>query len=421
MTASIAFVLKGYPRLSETFIAQEIRGLEKAGLNIRIISLRHPHDGATHPVHDEIEAEVSYLPEYLHDDFGRVIRSWLKVRKLPGYKQARAAWFKDLRRDFTRNRVRRFGQALVMAAELPGMIERLHAHFMHTPASVTRYASMVSGLPWTCSAHAKDIWTSPDWELREKLKEMGWVSVCTRYGADHLKTLAAAKEKVRLIYHGLDLKRFANSAGKPDAPDGSDAKHPVQLITVGRAVDKKGLDNLLDALAILPDDLHWHWTHIGGGALLKGLKAQAESLQISDKISWKGALPQEDVIRLYRQSDLFVLPCRVAADGDRDGLPNVLVEAQSQALACISTPVSGVPELIVDGTNGTLVEPDNPEMLRDALARLCQEPALREKYGQAGQQRVHAEFSYEAGISGLMQLFEEGIPATEEASRQSAA
>ena len=421
MTARIAFVLKGYPRLSETFIAQEIRGLERAGLDIRIISLRHPYDGATHPIHAEIEAEVSYLPEYLHDDWSRVIGSWRAVRKLPGYKQAKAAWFKDLRRDFTRNRIRRFGQALVMAAELPDTIERLHAHFMHTPASVTRYASMITGMPWTCSAHAKDIWTSPDWELREKLKEMGWVSVCTQYGADHLKTLAATKEKVRLIYHGLDLNRFDKIADNRDAPDGSDAKHPVQLVTVGRAVEKKGLDNLLNALAQLPGDLHWHWTHIGGGALLKELKAQAEQLNISNRISWKGALPQEEVIKTYRNSDLFVLPCRVAADGDRDGLPNVLVEAQSQALVCVSTPVSGVPELIVDGTNGILVAPDQPGQLCDALIQLCRNPALRKQYGLAGQQRVHAEFSYEGGISGLMQLFQDGIPEREEATTQSAA
>ncbi len=408
MKDSIAFVLKGYPRLSETFIAQEIRGLEKAGLNIRIISLRRPYDPSIHPIHREIEAEIDYLPEYLHEEPLRVFRGWRAARKLGGYKQAFAAWLKDLRRDVSRNRCRRFGQACVLAAELPGSFERLHAHFMHTPASVTRYASLMTGKPWTCSAHAKDIWTSEDWELREKLKEMGWVSVCTRYGADHLRTLAETPSKVRLVYHGLDLSRFASPGPRGHGPDGSDPNAPVHLITVGRAVEKKGLDILLDAFAKLPAGLNWQWTHVGGGALLKDLKAQAASLRLEGHINWRGALPQEEVINLYREADLFVLPCRVAADGDRDGLPNVLVEAQSQGLACVSTPVSGVPELVENEVNGLLVEPDDAEALAAALEGLSRNPSRRNALGAAGERRVRTEFSYVGGIEALMGLFRSG-------------
>ena len=145
----VAFVVKGYPRLSETFIAQEIVGLEQRGLKIRLFSLRHPTDPAIHPVHREIVAPVSYLPEYLHQEPLRVLRAWRKVRRLPGYAAARAAWLHDLRRDVGRNRLRRFGQALVLAAELPADIAWLHAHFLHTPASVTRYAALIRRLPWS--------------------------------------------------------------------------------------------------------------------------------------------------------------------------------------------------------------------------------------------------------------------------------
>ena len=298
----------------------------------------------------------------------------------------------------------------MLAAELPADIERMHAHFMHTPASVTRYAAIMTGRPWTCSAHAKDIWTSEDWELQEKLKEMGWVSVCTRYGADHLRGLASDPDKVRLIYHGLDLSRFASPGLRRPGPDGSADNEPVHLITVGRAVEKKGLDTLLDAFALLPDGLNWKWTHVGGGSLLKDLKAQASHLGIEDRLDWRGALPQEDVIKLYREADLFVLPCRVAADGDRDGLPNVLVEAQSQGLACVSTPVSGVPELIDDGENGALVDPDDPEQLAGALEKLCRDPARRVLLGAAGERRVRKDFTYENGISALMALLRSGLP-----------
>ncbi|HKS89706.1 MAG TPA: colanic acid biosynthesis glycosyltransferase WcaL, partial [Stellaceae bacterium] len=157
----VAFVLKGYPRLSETFIAQEILALERRGLAIDIVSLRHPTDRATHPVHGRIAAPVLYLPEYLKDEPRRVWASWRRARRLAGYRAARRQWLADLIRDPTPNRIRRFGQALVLAAEIGADVRHLHAHFLHTPASVTRYAALMRGLPWSVSAHAKDIWTIP--------------------------------------------------------------------------------------------------------------------------------------------------------------------------------------------------------------------------------------------------------------------
>ena len=157
----VAFVLKGYPRLSETFIAQEIAALERRGLEILIVSLRHPTDVRRHPVHGEIRASILYLPEYLLLEPLRVVRAWLRERKNARYKETRDLWLRDLRRDPTPNRIRRFGQALVLARELPADVRHLHAHFLHTPASVTRYAALLAGLPWSGSAHAEDIWTTP--------------------------------------------------------------------------------------------------------------------------------------------------------------------------------------------------------------------------------------------------------------------
>jgi len=167
----VGFILKGYPRLSETFIAQEILALEQRGLKILIISLRYPTDRTTHPVHQQIRSAVSYLPEYLYQEPRRVWQGWLRSRRRSGYRAARGAWLADLRRDPTPNRIRRFGQALVLAAELPENVNHLHAHFLHTPASVARYAALITGLSWTVSAHAKDIWTIPVWEKRTKLAE----------------------------------------------------------------------------------------------------------------------------------------------------------------------------------------------------------------------------------------------------------
>jgi glycosyltransferase involved in cell wall biosynthesis len=418
---AIAFVLKGYPRLSETFIAQEILGLERRGLDIRIVSLRHPTDPESHPVHREIAAPIRYLPEYLHDEPGRVFRNWRRARRLAGYASARAAWLKDLKRDFSRNRIRRFGQAVVLAGELEPEVGHLHAHFLHTPASVARYASLMTGLPWTCSAHAKDVWTTPDWEIAEKLAGLDWLVTCTEASRAHLAALAPHTETVRLVYHGLDFSRFPPPGDRGPAPtsnrDGSDAAAPVTLLSVGRIVPKKGFDGLIEALAPLAH-LHWRWVHIGGGRS-GALQARAQALGIADRIEWRGAQAQEAVLAALRAADLFVLPSRIAPDGDRDGLPNVLMEAQSQALACLSSDVSGIPELIEDGKTGALVPPDDPAALTMALARLIGAPTLRAKLAAAGLRRMQARFGQEDGLDRLAAMFGAAGPAGKPAAGRS--
>jgi len=401
----IVIVLKGYPRLSETFIAQELLGLERVGHELYLVSMRHPTDKKRHPVHDEIKAPVRYLPEYLHDEPWRVIRSWWKARRLPHYKRLRKVFLADLKLDPTRNRWRRFGQALVLAAEFPEDADWLHAHFIHTPGSVTLYASLILDTGWSCSAHAKDIWTSPDWDLRAKLGQARFVVTCTKAGFDKLQSLSPDPARVHLSYHGLDLSRFASFEGTRPARDGADAQDPALLLSVGRAVEKKGYDILLAALALLPKTLAWRFVHIGGGEVLSKLKAQAETLGLTSRITWLGSRAQEEVLAKYRESDLFVLPCRIASDGDRDGLPNVLVEASSQGLACISTTVSGVPELLSDGVNGLLIPPEDAQALSAALARAIADPELRLRLGAAAETRVRANFDHKSSIEELTRLF----------------
>jgi len=405
----VAFVLKGYPRLSESFIAQEIAALERRGLDILIVSLRRPTDAKTHPVHAEVRAPIVYLPEYLYREPVRVLRAWLKVRKWPAYLGARRQWLRDLARDATPNRIRRFGQALVLAAELPGDVERLHAHFLHTPASVTRYAAMLNGLPWTGSAHAKDIWTIPEWEKREKLASCAWLVTCTAANHAHLAALAPPG-RVELVYHGVDLARFAGHPADPEPRDGRDPRNPVVILSVGRLVEKKGTDVLLEALARLPADLHWRLVHAGGGPLKGALQRRARALGISERIAWRGALPQDELLREYRAADLFALACRIARDGDRDGLPNVLMEAQSQSLACVATRVAAIPELIEDGATGLLVDPESPDPLCKALADLIGDPQKRRWLGRAGHSRLVARFGIEQNLAPLAERFGVGDP-----------
>ena len=403
MPPRIAVVLKGYPRLSETFIAQEIRALERRGFALMIVSLRHPYDPATHPIHAEIEAPVLYLPEYLRDDRPRVLRALIKTCLRAGFWRALATLLRDLSRDPTVNRLRRFGQALVLAAELPSSVRLYYTHFMHTPASVSYYASRITGLRWCLSAHAKDIWTLPRWEIREKLAAVDWSVTCTGANHRYLSELADAADKVSLVYHGLDFSRFQAPAQAPAMGDGSDPVNAVGLISVGRAVDKKGYDFLLEALAALPPALHWKLVHIGGGELLQQLERQARELGIDARIEWRGALPQTEVLAAYREADLFVLPSKISGDGDRDGLPNVLMEAQSQGLACLSTNISGIPELVVHGETGWLVEQRDAAALTRALQTLIEDPDLRRRLGQAGNERVREEFSMDRGIDLLVE------------------
>ena len=394
-----AIVLKGYPRLSETFIAQEILELERRGLPITIVSLRHPTDSKTHPIHGEIRAPVTYLPEYLYKEFTRVANAWRQVRRWPTYKDAFRTWWRDLLRNPTPNRIRRFGQALVLANELPSDIEHLYAHFLHTPASVTRYTAILRGLPWSCSAHAVDIWTTPIWEIREKLDHLDWLVTCTEANVDYLRGCTSAPGKVHLAYHGLDIERF-----KLESPSRSGGG-PIQILSVGRAVEKKGYMDLLAALASLPPDLDWRFVHIGGGPQLKRLKRVAHGWSISDRIEWRGSMSQKDVLHAYRNADIFVLASKVAKNGDRDGLPNVLMEAQSQGLACLSTRVSAIPEFIHDGHTGLLVEPGDIVGLSDSLQRLIKDSDLRSELGDAGRCRVEDVFRFDKCIESVVGLF----------------
>ncbi|MBA4099183.1 MAG: colanic acid biosynthesis glycosyltransferase WcaL [Rhodospirillum sp.] len=398
----LIFILKGYPRLSETFIAQEIRALEQRGFAIDIVSLRFPTDKQVHPVHREIVAAARYLPEYLYQEPWRVLRSWFKAGFRRGYWRAFSQWIRDLLRDPTPNRARRFGQACVMVAELPKDATRLHAHFLHTPASATYYAHLITGMRWSCSAHAKDIWTSPDWDKREKLATLDWLVTCTRDGYEHLREIAAPgdKDKINLVYHGLDFERF------PEPPlHRRDLKGPLRILSVGRAVPKKGFADLLQALALLPKEVDWRFHHIGGGPLLDNLKSLAETLQIADCVTWQGSAPQETVLEAYREADIFVLASCIAEDGDRDGLPNVLMEAQSQKLAVVATDLPGIAELVVSGETGLLVPPGAPENLSGALLRLMRDTVLRLRLAEAGYERVRTEFALERGIDDLERRF----------------
>ncbi|MFQ5784519.1 MAG: glycosyltransferase [Alphaproteobacteria bacterium] len=402
--ATTAVIVKGFPRLSNTFVAQELAALERCGLPLRIYTLRKPDTGPDRAVGHDVAAPVIALPPLLLSEPGRLFRAWRAVRGRPGYRVALRAWRADLRRGRALSRLLYFGLACIVAAEKPDEVGRFYAHFLDGPGSVARYASLMTGIPWCCFAHA-DIWAMPDWEKREKLAAAEWVATCTATGRDHLAALSVDRSRIELVYHGMDPALGSPVIAPRPPRDGADERDPVRILSVGRTVEKKGYDVLLEALSRLPRELSWRFDYIGEGPLLKRMKARARALGLSGRIAWLGPLPRTRVLEHCHAADLFALASRVAANGRRDGLPNVLLEAQSTGLACVSTTVSAIPELILDRQTGLLVPPDDSRALARALERLIRDPGMRTRLGVAAAERVRRHFDMWDGIRRLAARF----------------
>jgi len=220
-------------------------------------------------------------------------------------------------------------------------------------------------------------------------------------GLRHLKELAPRPEALQLVYHGLDLAHLPAPPVARPRRDGSDARDPIVILSIGRKVEKKGYGDLLQALASLPGDLQWRFEHVGAGELGAALKEQAARLGIADRCTWHGAQPQKAVFAALGRADLFVLAAKKAADGDQDGLPNVLMEAAHQGLPLISTRAAAIGEFIDDGINGLLTSPGAPAELASAMVRLARDPDLRLQLARHAGETVRTRFSGEAGVDWI--------------------
>jgi glycosyltransferase involved in cell wall biosynthesis len=216
-----------------------------------------------------------------------------------------------------------------------------------------------------------------------------------------LCTLAPDPARLKLVYHGLDLAHLPPPPLRHSRRDGSDLADPVLILSIGRMVEKKGYADLLDALAELPPSLSWRFEHIGAGELSDPLKVQAARLGIAERCRWHGAQPQREVFAALGRADLFVLASKQAADGDMDGLPNVLMEAAHQGLAIVSTRAAAIGEFLTDGESGLLVAPGAPHELAPALERLTRDPDLRRRFAERAGEVVRTRFSFSAGIDWI--------------------
>ena len=418
---AIAYIVKAWQRLSETFILNEIVGLERRGVFIRIFSVKDPNPG---PIHDRValvRANVTYLSLSSHWT-SALPANFRSLRRRPAtYLRTLLTAIVKVLRHRRRHRgspalgrralaaVRHFLRAGYLADVLFGEpVTHLHAHFASSPALVALFTSRLTDVPYTLTAHAKDIYVSHPDDLRAKLREARAVVTCTEYNRRHLLRRYSGEcgGKLYRVYHGLDLSQFPLAASHAPEPDGA------VILSVARLVEKKGLDDLIAAVEILRRrGRRLRLEIIGTGPLRGTLEAQAKHLGLEDRVRLLGPQPHEAVRRAYGRASVFALPCRVAADGDRDGIPNVLLEAVASGVPVVSTHVSGIPELIESEHGGLLVEPNNPGMLADALDRILQSPELRARLTRAARAKLEAHFSLDQCSAGLLALFQAVLAA----------
>ena len=422
---SIAYVLMGYPRISELFIASEIARMEEQGTRLRLLVLKPSDEERHHPVVDRIEATPVYLQDFtslsdrsfvrwLGDNlpaaFGPIrrvaFRHPLRLASVTGWAVAQA--WRD-RRGWRPRAVyaKEWMRAAAVADELSrgDAVAHLHAHFAHRTTTVTWWAAHLLNLPFSFTGHAKDIYQSdqnPHGLLARKMRAAKFVVTCTDANRQHLEGIAPGAP-VHVMYHGLNAD-FARLLA--DAPE-VELREELRIISVGRLVDKKGFDVLVDAIALLSERGVDATAAIAGesGDQEPAIRQRVTAAGLDDRIEFLGTLSQAELFAEYRRSSVFALACRITDDGDRDGIPNVLMEAMAAGLPVVSTTVSGIPELVDHGSNGLLVPPDDAEALADALWRLAKDPALSRRLAQAGAATIAEHFDGEALAARLAALF----------------
>jgi glycosyltransferase involved in cell wall biosynthesis len=394
---ALGLLVKTYPKLSETFILEEILGLERLGQPLRLYALSRPTDAVSHPAVQRVQASVTYLPDAGHPEHGRTA-----LRHLRLLAAAPLRYLHTLRAAARRGRagLRDFVRAGWFAGQLQDDgVTHLHTHFISTPADVAELMSALSGRPFSISAHAKDIYLSDAADLRRKMAAARFTVTCTEFNCSTLRTLAPGAA-VHRMYHGIDAGIF-NPA----------CRHPVGLVplvlSVGRLREKKGLDTLVDACRLLHGrGVPFRCEIVGYGEEHDRLAAKIEADGLTDHVRLTGKLTRDHVIDRYARAAVYVQPSRVAADGDRDGIPNVLLEAMAVGVPVVATRVSGIPELVQHRRNGLLVEADDAAALADAIEQLIDAPALGAELATAARTTVTEHFDNDRNLRLVLQLLE---------------
>jgi glycosyltransferase involved in cell wall biosynthesis len=401
-SADLAVLVNGFPRLSETFVLQELLELERRGVSLHLFALRRPEEVVQQDALSELRATVEYLPEGVvpHQRTRvRLAHAALLLHRRLGYVNG----FSDVLAspEFSRSlgaRAALLAHRLVRLGSPP-----LYVHFAHKPATVGRFAALLAGVPYALSAHAKDIWLTPEAEMARKVRDASVVLTCTEQARAQVAGLADGQTPVHLIHHGVDLKDRTRSSRS--------ASRDPRLLAVGRLVEKKGHETLLLAAGMLRDrGIEFGLRLVGEGPEWPRLQRLVHELRLGDRVVFLGPLSETEVRAEYDDADVFALPCRKLPNGDQDGLPNVILEAMAHGLPVASTRLDGIAEAIVDGESGLLSDQDDPVAFAEHLACLIQDAEVRERIGEAGRKRVAERFERSANLPRVVSaLVEAGV------------
>lgn len=422
MNESVGYLTKRFPRLSETFILDEILGLEASGVPLRLYALAHPGEAVVQPDVARVASPIVYL----HPPGGwrqgaaiaratvvahgrLLVRSPRRYLGVLGY----VAWKRH-----HLSSVRHFAEAGRLALLLEDERARhIHAAFAHGPASVAHFVHLLTGLPFSFSAHAKDLYLSAPDLLGHKVAAAEFVLVCSESAVAALRALPGAEDAtIVLAHHGVDTSRFRPQVGGWGPPlTGDPGASPLHLLAVGRLVEKKGYPILLEALAqARTAGYAIELDVIGSGPQLRALDARASTLGLADFVRFLGPRTHQEVAAAYLKADAFVQASVVLADGDRDGIPNSLLEAMASGLPVVATTVGGIPEAVIHGESGLLAPPGDAAALASLFMMLATERDLRRQLGRQARARVVEQFDRGSMIRAIAPLF--GRPAVEGAA-----
>ncbi|MCB0017394.1 MAG: glycosyltransferase family 4 protein [Anaerolineales bacterium] len=402
MSVKIAYILKMFPRFSETFIVNEILELERQGAEIRIYSLLKPDDGRFHASLARVKANVIYVPQYPEMEPERIKLAHQRLRRaVPENYEAVRSYTEAKNAPYA---IKRFLQAGFVADHLlQNPVDAVHAHFGSSAARTANLVNRLIGVPYSFTAHAKDIYheaVNPA-SLRSKILGARFVVTVSQYNVAYLQEMVAdPAADIRRLYNGIDLSYFR--------PNGKNRKGKFRMLAVGRLVEKKGFADLIRACALLTEQgIAYRCDIIGKGPEEANLAALIEELGLSEQVRLKGPRAQDGVRKAYRKADLFVLPCVIGSDNNQDGLPTVLLEAMACGLPVVSTRLTGIPEMITDGQEGRLVDPGDVAALAQALGELAADATLRERMSAAARATTERKFDVRQNVAQLLQWFEE--------------
>jgi glycosyltransferase involved in cell wall biosynthesis len=391
--AEVAYVLKVFPRFSQTFVLSEILAHEQAGMPLSIFSMRLSDDTRFHESLARVRSPVRHVPKPSGKALDFLTELQATHALMPSVMDviARSPWViaSDVQ------------QAMALARTVHERgIRHLHAHFGTIATTVSRLAAAMAGISYSFTAHAKDIFheSVQQEDFRSKLEDAAAVVTVSDYNLEHLAAeYPSVNDRLVRIDNGLDLEQFSYC----DPVD----RQPL-VLGVGRFVEKKGFEYLVEACVdLLARRPGARCEIIGAGELEGALRAQIERLGLSGLVRLLGPQPQDEVRRKLREASVLAAPCVLAADGDRDGLPTILLEAMAVGTPVVSTDVTGIPEILVDGVTGLAVPQRDASALAAACLRLMQDPVLRRDLSLQARALVEARFDIRDNSRQLRGLF----------------